>query len=221
MDLGEPERRLVQEIQWRPDHCLFDINSYAWKRGVVADFFVGFDAPRSRPEFIDQRTGWRYFDTEILEDERICKCIPRRLMTRKQPEWHGRTIQEFPNVLPIKCTLEWEPQKFLNENSPVQWGDAPNNENNGGMRSTFLGSLRVAYDLGARTIFLLGCDCNDERENRYWDRLKEKLDEICPVFEEKGLTVLNCSKDSALKMFPYCELGKLTNPVDEEVALWR
>ena len=93
--------------------------------------------------------------------------------------------------------------------------------NRWGSRSCMLVAMRMAYELGFRKVFLLGCDFTMQNgqqnyafeqdraggavrnNNNTYRMLNERFDSLVPVFAKEGLQVWNCYKESGLKSFPY------------------
>jgi hypothetical protein len=81
--------------------------------------------------------------------------------------------------------------------------------------------LKLAYALGFRACYLLGCDFNmspgqpyafaqgkGEGEcgsnNNSYRTMNVMLAELAPRFAEAGFTVMNCNPKSGLTVFPFC-----------------
>lgn len=92
---------------------------------------------------------------------------------------------------------------------------------NWGSRSCMLVAVRMAYELGFRKVFLLGCDFTMSKEeqnyafeqeraagavrnnNNTYRMLNMRFDALKPVFDRAGFEVYNCFEGSGLKSFPY------------------
>jgi len=90
-----------------------------------------------------------------------------------------------------------------------------------GSRSCMLVAVRIAYELGFRNVFLLGCDFKMEmgaanyafpqdraagsirNNNQTYMMLNERFTALQPEFLRRGFYVWNCLQDSGLKSFPF------------------
>lgn len=177
------------------------------------------------------------FHNGIFQDPKIMKFLPlpklsgsRSKLRYKQDGkfyWHTKTVQDCPNVWGFQRRSWMMPdQTFFTEPS-ASWG----NQNEGVRRlgqpktaCTMLLAIRLLYHLGARTIFLLGCDFRMDlkvgktenyafAENRDEQAIRSNNDqyrivnqwlvELQPWFERFGLWVFNCHQMSGLRAFPF------------------
>jgi hypothetical protein len=177
------------------------------------------------------------FHNGIFQDPKIMKFLPLPKMSGSRAKlrykdggkfyWHTKSIPDCPNVWGFQRRSWMMPdQTFFTEPS-ASWG----NQNEGVRRlgqpktaCTMLLAIRLLYHLGARTVFLLGCDFRmdpalgkDENyafaENRDMAAIKSNNDQyrivnewliqLAPWFERFGLRVFNCNQMSGLRAFPY------------------
>lgn len=137
----------------------------------------------------------------------------------------GKKVGECPNIYYFKRNLKFNADRFLSE-CTFNWG---NSKKFGGNRSVMLPALRTLFILGFRTVYLLGVDLNMKPDARYHfddGRTKEGVGgntstykrmnndyfpKLRKVFEQNGLNVYNCNKESELTAFDYY-------PYDDAVA---
>ena len=134
-------------------------------------------------------------------------------------------VRDCPGVVFYGLSSKWNPDTFLTEKC-VSWGNHGRRcecgfekseadkkkfktcpkcgESKWGTRSVFLIALKIAYVLGFRTVYLVGCDFRMEEgvQNYAWDqdrargairnnnktygRLNERCDKLRPIFEKTG-----------------------------------
>lgn len=118
------------------------------------------------------------------------------------------------------------PGSFLSETA-AWWGLADPRPGSGdppGARSVLFAALRIAYELGIRTLYLLGVDFQMDPQKRYaFDETPDaaaaamnnrayavnntRLAALRPAMEARGLHVFNCNPDSKLTAFDHKPLG--------------
>jgi len=126
-------------------------------------------------------------------------------------------VGECPNVIGFRRNEKFVAERFLWEDT-INWG---NHKDYGGGRSVMLPVFRIAFLLGFRTIYLVGCDFKmsenytyhfDEQRakgavncnNSTYKRLNEEyFPQLKPYLDAEGVKVFNCNADSGLKVFPY------------------
>ena len=144
-------------------------------------------------------------------------------------------VRDCPNIDYYQVESPFRPETFLTSGK-VPWGDADKAQ---GFRSTMACAIRVLYDLGFRTVFLLGCDFRMKRDRPYafsqeyeerlirhnnnmyqtWTR---RFTELQPYFLRAGFSIFNCTPGSALTVFPQTTLEeavdscRLLVPPEEE-----
>lgn len=195
----------------RPGVMTFGVNNGA--QGFRPDFWTCVDDP-SR------------FVRSIWEDGRIAKFVPmahfeKRIWDRT-PEREGfsrEKVKDFPNVTGYRRNEAFCPGQWLVEDT-INWG---NHQKRGGGRSVMLAALRIAWLLGFRRVYLVGCDFRMTAERGYWFaeqrtaaavrnnensyRLLEGFFEaLRPEFDRAGFEVLNCNPESRLRVFPFADL---------------
>ncbi len=94
-----------------------------------------------------------------------------------------------------------------------------------GSRSTLIAVIHIAYLLGFRRMYLLGCDFHMDEDTKYffpqertegainhnnklYEGVSGHLEEIRPVMERAGFYVYNCTPDSKLTVFPYKDFNE-------------
>lgn len=123
---------------------------------------------------------------------------PSSRMTERIQPGDTRKLRDCPNVHAYDVMMRGaDPAKFFQEHA--DWGDWPTLDDPGA-RSVLLVALRLAYDLGYRTVYLAGCDFDPPSE--HFQRLTEQLERIHPVLREHGMTVWNLNHTSRLMVFP-------------------
>ena len=135
--------------------------------------------------------------------------------------------KDCPSVVGYQYNNDFNEAIWLNEAS-VNCGqvDAKNDvQGVAGGRSVMLAALKLLYYLGARTVFLLGCDfsmsstktnyafehdCSRNyirMNNRAYRLLSNRLGRLKPYFDEAGYRVFNCTPGSQLDVFPFLSLA--------------
>lgn len=129
-------------------------------------------------------------------------------------------VRDFPNVIGYRRNEAFHAGQWLVEDT-INWG---NHKKRGGGRSVMLVALRIAFLLGFRRVYLVGCDFEMTEDNRYWfpeQRTKAAIsnnvssygvltgffEALLPEFERAGLEVFNCNPESKLRVFPFADLG--------------
>jgi len=156
------------------------------------------------------------FDPSILIDPTIMKFA---LISRRKFEVAGRPWQEQPNTFFYGTKEGFNESNLLNPHRDLVW-----------WKNTFFISLQLAYRLGFRVIYLVGCGFEISSDSQYaWDtKLNDleigrnrrlygdsvrKLKSLLPHFKEKGLSVISATPGSLANDFlPY---------VDEDEVLRR
>ena len=106
-----------------------------------------------------------------------------------------------------------------------------------------LAAIKILYVLGFRDIYLLGCDFKMTKEDKYafeenrgegairgnnrsYSIMTKRFEAMKEHFTERGLSVYNCNKDSALEVFPYRHIKEVLsrqdihNPPDFDTVGW-
>ncbi len=199
------------------------------KQPGICSFGVNNGAHGFRPQFwtcVDDPT--RFLDS-IWRDPGILKFVPqphfdKPIWNPEQDALSNWKVRDFPNVLGYRRNERFQAAQWLHEGT-INWG---NHANYGGGRSVMLAALRLAYLLGFRKVYLLGCDFQMDEQNRYWfdeERTPASIrnnansyrimtgyfEQLRPHFERAGFQVFNCNPESHLKVFPFADLDTALN----------
>jgi hypothetical protein len=127
----------------------------------------------------------------------------------------GKKLKEHPLMLLYTATEAYSLKCFFSTAPAVAW-----------WKSVFPISLQIAWRLGARRIYLVGCSFNADPDKPYaWDvdltdrqaaysqltyeQDLERLRELQPTFKENRLQVISCTPNSAANEFlPYVDLSQ-------------
>ncbi len=164
------------------------------------------------------------FMESIWRDAAILKFVPVKQMFK--PIWiHTKgeisrdLVRDYPNVIGFRRNERFDAEQWLSEPT-INWG---NHADLAGGRSVMLPVLRIAYVLGFRKAFLIGCDFQMDEARKYWfpedrspnaisnsaysyTRLREYFRSLQPKFLDAGFHVYNCTPGSRLEAFPFQEL---------------
>lgn len=165
-----------------------------------------------------------HFIKSIWLDSKITKFVPFSHSEKHifdNESWKESTIKvgDCPNVWFYKRNERFIAEQFLFEDT-INWG---NHKDYGGGRSVMLAGIRMLFYLGIRTIYLLGCDFKMNEQSKYhfeqdrtvssikgnsstYKLLIDRFKILKPIFKENGLEILNCNRESNLKVFPFIEL---------------
>ncbi len=147
------------------------------------------------------------------------------------------TPQDMPNVLFFNRNGRFEPADFLSENTVCWGGDQDYTDPLGikGHRSVFLSTVKLAFSMGFRHLYLCGCDFRmdtakpyafeQEREasmarfnNKQFSAMSRRFEALLPYFEGEGLRIVNCTPGSALKVFPSMRLSDAVKEATADCA---
>jgi len=177
------------------------------------------------------------FMESIWKDPLITKFVPTDFM--QSPTWnharedYGTPVVDCPNVVSYPRNHVFNAATFLTEPT-FNYG---NDKARGNGRSVMLPALRLAYVLGFRRVYLLGCDFTriappagqkkpEPMEDGYYffheqrsshslwgcgfnyDHLERYFEELKPVFAAADFQVFNCTTGSGLRALPQFPLGK-------------
>jgi len=140
-------------------------------------------------------------------------CSANRAMTEDR-------ASDCPGIIQYGTMDPVEPETFL-ESSALQWGARGEPTK---CRSVMLLALRVLYDLGVRTVFLVGADFHQspdaaygwgekadparcKRNNQLFESLTGIFADLKPVFDAAGFHVYNATPGSKLDVFPHVSLA--------------
>jgi hypothetical protein len=164
----------------------------------------------------------------VWQDPRIMKLVPMAHFKKNlwtscfvggQPQWRraGTTVGDMPNVWGFRRNEKFAAHRFLTENT-INWGC---HKDFGGCRSVMIAAMRLMWELGIRTVYLLGVDMKmtqergyafDEgrspnavrnNEHTYARMLSEYFPKLKPEFDAHGYKVYNCNPDSCRGIFPH------------------
>jgi len=162
------------------------------------------------------------FMMSIWKDPTILKLVPdgkpkQRLFDNMRWKRSRSKVRDCPNVVYHPRNNRFNPETYLTEDT-INWGS---HKDHGGTRSVMLAAVKLAYYLGIRKLFLVGCDFGMTlgEQNYAWEQdrtkhavnnnnstyrvLNERFSLLRPKFEEAGFYVFNCTENSGLKVFPH------------------
>lgn len=131
------------------------------------------------------------------------------------------TPRDMPAVIGCRRNANFNPDIWLTENS-VNWGNSRRSAHRNKLPhilNVMLASVRTAYALGFRTLYLLGCDFRMSVERPYafeqeksaggvggnnqsYQVLNQLFGMLKPKFDAAGFKVFNCNPRSGLTTFP-------------------
>jgi hypothetical protein len=193
------------------------------------------------------------FHHGIFYDPKMMKFVPvpklggsRTLLKRKTQDSHfvdaNKRVNNCPNVWGVERRgwLQLDDTWFTEPSA--SWGNMKDGVNRGtGLKKTactMLMGIRILQYLGARKIFLLGCDFHmrptvgitdnyafkEDRDknavcsnNDQYEIANEWLVALRPVFERWGFAVYNCNQHSHLRAFDYVPFEKAYEYCKNEV----
>jgi hypothetical protein len=181
------------------------------------------------------------FHNAIWTDPGVLKICPQPLLNRvirhKLPSGRIEGLRSesgvpvvpsaCPNTIGYRRNPNFTPENYLSEPS-INWGTSKKWANRLAKRghprprilNVMLAVLKIAYSLGFRHVFLLGCDfamqadrCyafdelskngKAESNNNAYRVLSNMLTELLPHFQNAGFNVYNCNPKSNLRVFPF------------------
>lgn len=182
------------------------------------------------------------FHNGIFQDPSIMKFLPLPKMNGSRAKmrhkigdkfyWLDKQVGDCPNVWGFQRRSWMMPDQTFFTDQAAAWGNLDEGLRRFGQPKTactMLIALRLLYYLGARTVFLLGCDFRMNpllpldgnyafSENRDEDAIRsnndqfriiqEWLTELMPWFLRFGFKVYNCSESSSLRAFPFIEFDR-------------
>jgi len=182
------------------------------------------------------------FVKSIWLDPQIMKFVPYGMPDKDlwdEEAWQplGLTPGDCPNMYYFKRNNKFHAPRWMTETT-FNWG---NHKKNGGCRSVMLPAIRILYVLGFRTVYLLGCDFDMDKDKGYhFDQVRDKgavkgnmssykrmneeyFPALRPYFEKLGFNVFNCNGKSKLTAFDFVSfeqahkhatehMGDLKNP---------
>jgi hypothetical protein len=139
-----------------------------------------------------------------------------------RPDGKPAHVRDMPGVVSIIRNADFRPNRWLRESS-INWGNSKRSARRNNQPrdlNVMLAALKLAYVLGFRAVYLLGCDflMTDDQpysftENKHasavgsnnnkYRRITEMLQILKPYFEGAGFHVRNCNPRSGLTLFPF------------------
>lgn len=175
------------------------------------------------------------FHEAIWRDPFVMKFVPRRWHSKPlRTRTEGGTfalmkrgnellkVSDMPNVVGIERNAYFDPEAWLSEPS-INWGNSGKYVKRNGQPkclSVLFCALKLAYALGFRVVYLLGCDFNMSEERPYafgevkdagavrsnnhsYAVMEGMLAQLRPHFDSAGYHVFNCNPRSALTVFDH------------------
>lgn len=132
-------------------------------------------------------------------------------------------VREMPGVVGYNRNANFMPETWLSEPT-VNWGNSlRSSKKNKHPRTlnTMFAVIKIAYLLGFRAVYLLGCDFHmragkayafserdtqgkDNSNNGAYEKMNAMFTMLKPSFDAAGFHVMNCNPDSAFTVFPIC-----------------
>lgn len=195
----------------------------------------------------------RKFHEAIWCDPAVLKIVPSRhfdhelrtklpdgtfMQMRIEDENGPRPVHvwEMPNVIGYDRNADYNPDKWLSE-STINWGNGKRNairNHRPRILNVMFAVMKIAYSLGFRHVFLLGCDFNMTIDRPYaFDQSKEMggvngnqnsystmnqmFADLQPRFLAADFRVYNCNPCSGLTAFPFVEYTEAVDIVSDAV----
>jgi len=156
------------------------------------------------------------YSKSILVDPTIMK-FGIKVADKRRQEVNGRPWCEWPNTFFFGTKDGFNPKNFLNFDKDLVW-----------WKNTFFIALQLAFRLGFRTAYLVGCgfdipvEVDPDKDQYAWethldeDELRRNkrlysnsvglIESLLPHFKEKGFKLISCTPDSlANDILPYEE----------------
>jgi len=119
-------------------------------------------------------------------------------------------VSDCPNTYGFDRRTMFVPETFFSTEW-AHWGSGkhqPPDVEGSGMLATMLIGVRLLHYLGVRRIYLLGLDHAGRR--RRWAKEDRSFERLLPVFERRGVQLVNCNERSGCRVFGY-------RPFDEAI----
>lgn len=171
------------------------------------------------------------FADGIWKDPGIMKFVPKgnldhRIVVRSEDGQlleSEEIVRSMPNVFCFERNSDFLAEQWLRE-STFNYGnrdDVADVNGDKGARSVMYVAIKLLYILGARTVFLLGCDfrmaqgaknyafeqdrdpSSVQGNNRSYEVFARRIQLVLPHLRSAGVRVFNCTPGSALTVFPY------------------
>ena len=162
---------------------------------VPTDIWIGMDKPKCYSE-------------RILLDPKIMKFT---IVSRRDLIVGNKKMIELPNMYFFGANEKYfNVSNFLNQNRDFVW-----------WKNTMYNSLQLAYRLGFRKVYLIGCAFKISQETQYsyktkldnhqinynqrtYNNFVEKMKLLKTHFKEKGFEIVSCTPNSALNgIYPF------------------
>jgi hypothetical protein len=192
------------------------------------------------------------FHDGIWRDPAVLKFVPTRMWRRPirtrnegRFEFIHRRIDgantlvqcgDMPGVIGYERNSYFEPRKWLAE-STINWGNSMRSSRtnrNHRCLNTMFAALKIAYAVGFRIVYLLGCDFKMSAETPYafaqssdegkaasnnngYAVMQSMFGELKPHFAAAGFSVFNCTPESGLTVFPYVSYHDAINAATASV----
>lgn len=174
------------ELLKQPGIIVISVNNTASK--VPTDIWVCADKPKCYSE-------------RILKDPKLMKFS---MISRKDLMVGDKKVMELPNMFFYGTNEKFDVHNLLNEHRDFAW-----------WKNVFPIALQIAYRLGFRKVYLIGCGFRISKERQYsystnltdhqinyntrtYNNFVEKMKMLKTHFKEKGFEVISCTPDSLL-----------------------
>jgi hypothetical protein len=146
-------------------------------------------------------------------------------------------VSDMPNLLFYRRNETFRAEQFLYEDS-LNWGNEKHLKDaygHKGSRSVMYIAIRLAFLLGFRTVYLVGCDFRMEEgkenyafpQDRTGDSVRgnnstyrifnDRMQRVLPYLEQEGMEVFNCTPQSGLTVWPFLPLGEAIRKVRKTI----
>ncbi len=187
------------------------------------------------------------FCDAVWRDPGILKFVP--LCHMEKPIWSrdaaGQLVEtdqkvgDMPAVFGFRRNEAFVAEQFLREDT-INWGNHGKRTDaygQRGSRSVMLAAFRLLHFLGARQVFLVGCDFRMEigkqnyafeqdrtsasvrGNNSTYSILNVRLQHLRPFFEADGFQVHNCTPNSGLTAFPHMDYADAVSIATAEMPV--
>ena len=183
------------ELLKQPGIPVISINNTASK--IPTNIWIGMDKPMC-------------YSSRILLDPKIMKfsVVSRRdLLVPTNNIKIGTKMKDLQNMYFFGTNENFNIHNFLNSQRDFVW-----------WKNTFYDVIQLAYRLGFRRVYLIGCGFKISKEQQYsyktnldnhqinynqrtYNNFVEKMKLLKPHFKQKGFEIISCTPDSALNDF--------------------
>lgn len=140
---------------------------------------------------------------------------------------HPAKVRHMPNIIGYLRNANYRPEEFVSEPT-INWGNSDKSARRNGRErclNVMPAVIKIAYSLGFRDVYLLGCDFRMSDEcpyafqqtkcpggvrgnNNAYSILNRWFADLRPRFEAAGLRVMNCNAASGLTVFDHVPYRK-------------